>query len=96
MILQICIRKICSLIFTFCRYCNHCWLNSCPGCSGKINGYGDLRIGYGLSVASFLNSFSGAYSCRQDVKVLNAGVSGDTTAGGLARRIGLSVTSLMR
>ena len=79
--------------------CNHVliWLSVAVMMAASLSGaaaqqklmvYGDsLVAGYGLDAGQgFPEQLQAALTAAgRDVKVLNAGVSGDTTAGGLAR-----------
>ena len=84
----------------FCKVsCNHVliWLSAAVMMAASLSGaaaqqklmiYGDsLVAGYGLDAGQgFPEQLQAALTAAgRDVKVLNAGVSGDTTAGGLAR-----------
>ena len=56
---------------------------------------GPSVAGYGLVLAGFEQLQRALKAEGKDVKVLNAGVSGDTTAGGLARLDWALATGLM-
>ena len=81
--------KVCSLIFTLLAFII-VTAGSTPTLAAqqRLMVYGDsLVAGYGLSAGEgFPEQLQQALiAAGRDVKVLNAGVSGDTTAGGLAR-----------
>ena len=81
--------KVCGLIFTLLVFII-VTAGSTPvlAAQQRLMVYGDsLVAGYGLSVGEgFPEQLQQALTAvGRDVKVLNAGVSGDTTAGGLAR-----------
>jgi len=82
-------QKICGLIFTLLVFITITAVStSVPAAQQKLMVYGDsLVAGYGLSAGEgFPEQLQQALTAAgRDVKVLNAGVSGDTTAGGLAR-----------
>ena len=82
-------RKICGLIFTLLVFITITAVStSVPAAQQKLMVYGDsLVAGYGLSAGEgFPEQLQQALTAAgRDVKVLNAGVSGDTSAGGLAR-----------
>ena len=81
--------KICGLIFTLLAFkIVIAGSNSVLAAQQRLMVYGDsLVAGYGLSAGEgFPEQLQQALTAAgRDVKVLNAGVSGDTTAGGLAR-----------
>ena len=82
-------QKICGLIFTLLVFII-VTAGTTPvlAAQQKLMVYGDsLVAGYGLSAGEgFPEQLQQALAAAgRDVKVLNAGVSGDTTAGGLAR-----------
>ena len=82
-------KKICCLIFALLAFMR-ITASSTPILADqqRLMVYGDsLVAGYGLSAGEgFPEQLQQALTAAgRDVKVLNAGVSGDTTAGGLAR-----------
>ena len=82
-------QKICGLIFTLLVFITITAASTpVPAAQQRLMVYGDsLVAGYGLSAGEgFPEQLQQALTAAgRDVKVLNAGVSGDTTAGGLAR-----------
>ena len=81
--------KICGLIFTLLAFIMVTAASTqVLAAQQRLMVYGDsLVAGYGLSAGEgFPEQLQQALTAAgRDVKVLNAGVSGDTTAGGLAR-----------
>ena len=86
---NLCTQKICGLILTFLVFITIIAASTpVPAAQQKLMVYGDsLVAGYGLSAGEgFPEQLQRALTAAgRDVKVLNAGVSGDTSAGGLAR-----------
>ena len=82
-------QKICALIFALLVFIIiNFALNPVLAAQQRLMVYGDsLVAGYGLNAGEgFPEQLQQALTAAgRDVKVLNAGVSGDTTAGGLAR-----------
>ena len=86
---NLCTQKICGVIFTLLVFIAITAASTpVPAAQQRLMVYGDsLVAGYGLSAGEgFPEQLQQALTAAgRDVKVLNAGVSGDTSAGGLAR-----------
>ena len=86
---KLCTQKICGLIFTLLVFLTITAASTpVPAAQQRLMVYGDsLVAGYGLSAGEgFPEQLQQALTAAgRDVNVLNAGVSGDTSAGGLAR-----------